>query len=177
MGIIRSYLNAMMLLICSFIQAVGAVELQKALSDTAVERLINQSKYRNAASLISAKLKNSSNLDNDHRMYYCNRMSIVQLRLRNIDSALTVALLSISLSKKSTDSALIVDAWKAAAYAYNNADSLNSALFFTRKMMLYGERNGDDKLSRNALMSMATILSQNARFEEGRCTITAMRIS
>ncbi len=166
MGIIRSYLLAMILLIFTWIQAARAVEVQKALSDTAVERLINQSKYRNAASLISAKLKNSPNLDIDHRLYYCNRLSIAQLRLRNIDSALAVALVSISLSKKSTDSTLIVDAWKAAAYAYNNAGSLDSALFFTRKMMLYGERNEDDKLSRNALTSMATILSQNKRFDE-----------
>jgi len=149
--------------------------LQKALSDIAVERLINHSKYRDAATLISAKLKNSSNLDIDHRLYYYNRLSISQLRLRNIDSALTVALVSISLSKQSTDSALIVDAWKAAAYADNNAGSLDSALFFTRKMMLPAERNGDDKLSRNALPRWPPSCRKTSALTR-RCNITAMHI-
>ena len=141
-------------------------ETQKPVTDTMVERLINQSKYMEASRLILAKLKNYRSLDIDHRLYYSSRLSIAQIRLRNIDTALLLARQSLALSKKSKDSSLIVDAWKALAYSYNNAGNLDSALFFTHKMMQYGERSGDQKLTRNAIVSISSLLSQNKRFEE-----------
>jgi AraC-like DNA-binding protein len=139
---------------------------KKPVTDTLVERLLNQSKYMEVSRLILTKLKNKSNLDNDHRLYYSSRLSIAQIRLRNIDTALLLARQAFALSKLSKDSSLIVDAWKALAYSYNNAGNLDSALYFTRKMMLYGERSGDQKLTRNAIVSISSLLSQNKRFEE-----------
>jgi AraC-like DNA-binding protein len=139
---------------------------QKTISDTNVERMMNQCRFKEVSKLITAKLKGNSALDIDHRLYYSNRLSIAQFRLRNVDSALVVAFESLALSTKSKDSTLIVDAWKAMAYCYNHAGHLDSALYFTEKMMFYGERNHDDKLTRNALASMATILSQNKRYED-----------
>lgn len=154
------------LLICLIISFSCPVEAQKSLSDTSVERLMNNSNYSEVSKLISVKLKSHSNIDHDHLLYYFNRLSIAQLRMRNIDSALACARIAIVLSYQSKDSALIVDAWKAAAYSFNNAGKLDSALFYTKKMMLYGERNGEEKLTRNAIVSMATILSQNKRFQD-----------
>ncbi len=139
---------------------------QQPVTDTAVERLMKQSDYAEAAKLISAKLNNQSNLSADHLLYYNSKLSLAQMRLRNIDTALVCARVAIVLSKKTKDSTLIVDAWKAAAYAFNNAGKLDSALFYTQKMMLYGERNGEEKLYRNAIVSMATILAQNKRYNE-----------
>jgi len=142
------------------------LKAQNSVTDTAVELLMKQNNYAETATLISAKLKSTSNLTTDHLLYYNSKLSIAQLRLRNIDSALVCARVAIVLSKKSKDSTLIVDAWKAVAYSFNNAGKLDSALFYTQKMMLYGERNGDEKLSRNAIVSMATILTQNKRYDE-----------
>ena len=137
---------------------------QKTISDTSVERMMNQYRFREVSKLLTAKLKRNQDLDIDHRLYFSNRLSIAQFRLRNIDSALVMAKEALDLSSKSTDSVLVVDAWKAMAYSYNHTGHLDSALYFTERMMLYGERNHDDKLTRNALASMATILSQNKRF-------------
>lgn len=154
------------LFICSPDLYPGPVGNTATVTDAGVERLISQSRYRDASDLIRATLKAVPESDLNHQLYYSNRLSIVQLRLRNIDSALMFARRSLGLSKNSNDSALIADAWKAASYAYNNAGELDSALFFTRKMLQYGERNGDKKLTRNALVSMATILTQNKRYGE-----------
>jgi AraC-like DNA-binding protein len=160
------FFSVTVLFFCLNLWTALPVEAQKPVSDSTVESLMNQFSYHEASNLISAKLNNTPGLKIDERLYYANRQSIAQLKLRNIDSALMIALVAISLSEKSTDSTLIVDAWKSAAYVYNNAGKLDSALFFTRKMMLYGERNGDEKLLRNAIISIAAILSQNNRYDE-----------
>lgn len=138
----------------------------KPVTDTAVERLMNHSRYDEVSKLISDKLKSTPESDIDQLLYYKNRMSLVQMRLRNIDAALKSGLEALALSKKSKDSTLVVDAWKSVAYAYNNTGKLDSAIFFTRLMLSYGERNKDDKLCRNAFTSMGTILSQNKRYDE-----------
>ena len=80
----------------------------------------------------STRLKAGKNIDNDHKLYYNNRLSSAQLRLRNIGPAMQSARASLLFSKKTNDSTLVVDAWKVAAYAYNNSGKLYSALLFTR---------------------------------------------
>ena len=154
------------LFLCLYLWLSLTAQAQKSISDTGVEQRISRFQYQEAANLIAKKLKRASELDIDHRLYYTNRFSYAQLRLRNIDSALMFARSSLRLAAKSNDSTLVVDAWKVAAYSYNNGGKLDSALFFTRRMLLFGERNHDEKLQRNAIISMATILSQNKRYEE-----------
>jgi len=153
-------------LTCLNVCILYPLKAQNSVTDTTVERLMKQNNYAEIAKLISAKLKNNSNLSTDYLLYYNNKLSLAQLRLRNIDTALVCARVAIVLSKESKDSKLIVDAWKVAAYSFNNAGKLDSALFYTQKMMQYGERNGDEMLSRNAISSMATILTQNKRYDE-----------
>ncbi len=138
----------------------------KPVTDTAVERLMNHSRYDEASKLIADKLKSTPESDIDRSLYYKNSMSLAQMRLRNIDAALKFGLEALALSKKSKDSTLVVNAWKSVAYAYNNAGKLDSAIFYTRLMLSYGERNKDDKLCRNAYTSLGTILSQNKRYDE-----------
>ena len=135
-------------------------------TDTAVERLMNHSRYEEASKLIADRLKTIPGSDIDRLLYYKSTMSLAQLRLRNIDEALKTGLEALSLSKRSKDSVLVVDAWKSVAYACNNAGKLDSAIVFTRLMLLYGQRNKDDKLCRNAYTSLGTILSQNKRYDE-----------
>jgi len=91
---------------------------------------------------------------------------MTHLRLLNIDSSLIVARKSLLLSSLSTDSTLIVDALKTAAYAYNSAGNLDSAMFFTKKILNYADRHHDNKMKRNALSSLATILAQNKLYGE-----------
>ncbi len=139
---------------------------KKTVSDTNVEQLMSVYRFREVSNLIIKNLKSRQNLNVDHRLYYYNHLSLAQLRLRNLDSARTIALQALALSEKSKDSVLIVDTWKVLAYAYNNRGKLDSALLFTEKMLRYGYRHGDELLTRNAIISMATILSQNKRYKE-----------
>jgi AraC-like DNA-binding protein len=154
------------LLVFLLVGAAMPITAQVSVSDTTVERMMGHSQYQEANDLLSARLKAVTTIDNDHKLYYNNRLSLAQLRLRNIGPAMQSARASLLLAKKSNDSTLVVDAWKVAAYAYNNSGKLDSALLFTRQMLLFGERNKDEKLTRNAIVSMATILSQNRRFDE-----------
>jgi AraC-like DNA-binding protein len=154
------------LLVFLLVGAAMPIAAQVSVSDTTVERMMGHSQYQEANDLLSARLKAVTTIDNDHKLYYNNRLSLAQLRLRNIGPAMQSARASLLLAKKSNDSTLVVDAWKVAAYAYNNSGKLDSALLFTRQMLLFGERNKDEKLTRNAIVSMATILSQNRRFDE-----------
>jgi tetratricopeptide (TPR) repeat protein len=166
MSLFRGFLFSLIFLFCHTVVYPQSPGGKKIVLDDGVERLIGQSKYRDASGMISAKLKRVPAHDIDRLLYYCNRQSIVQMRLRNIDSALMFAKKSLAFSARSTDSTLVADAWKVAAFAYNNVGKLDSALYFTRQMLQFGERNGDDKLTRNALISMASILSQNKRYGE-----------
>ncbi len=135
-------------------------------TDTTVERMMNHFLYREACTEINRKLKTIPAKEVDRLLYYHNKISFAQLRIRNLDSALTMAKVSLSLIPRTKDSVLIADAWRILSYAYNNAGNLDSALFYTQLMLVYAERKGDEKQLRNALVSMATIMNQNRQFNQ-----------
>jgi AraC-like DNA-binding protein len=151
---------------CFFLLVSAPAWSQKPVSDSMVEQLMNQFRYQDASRLILERVKSLPKTDADLNLYYHNKLSAAQLRLRNIDTAMIVARESLRLARFSSDSILIVDAMKTAAYAYNNAGDLDSAMFFTIKILNFAERHQDDKMKRNALMSLATILAQNKRYRE-----------
>ncbi len=134
--------------------------------DKQVELLINQSKYREATRLVEKHLQSKATSDHNRLLYYSNKMSFAQLRLRNLDSAMLMARQSLGLLPGIHDSALVSDAWRMAAYSYNNIGKLDSALYFTRLLLDYSDRHGDLRQKRNALVSIATILSQNREFRQ-----------
>lgn len=141
-----------------------STERSIAIVDKQVELLLNQSKYRDAAKLIGRHLNGSAHSDPSGKIYYFNKMSFAQLRLRNLDSAMLMARKSLALLPEINDSGLVSDAWRMAAYSFNNIGKLDSALYFTRLLLDYSDRNGDLRQKRNALVSIATILSQNREF-------------
>ena len=157
-------------IVCCFILAISlcfsalaAISPQK-MQDTAVERLMQTGQYKATARFIAGKLAGKSpGMSSDTRLYYFTQLSMAQLRCGNFDSAKQCALRSISLSSSSGDSAPISNSWKVMAYAYNRSGQLDSALFFTGKLLNYAKRVGDDRQCRNALTSMGTILMQNKR--------------
>lgn len=136
---------------------------QKA-RDTVAERLLSQGKYRMVSDRITRLLKEGGkNTGNDLSLYYYNMLSMAQLRLNNFDSAKICARQALKLSSASKDSALISDSWKMMAFACNNSGVLDSAAYFTRKLLNYSGRSGDKRQYRSALNSMATILIQSKR--------------
>ena len=145
------------------IQSYGSAN---SFADTTVERLMNHFMYRESAAEINRKLKTTSGKEVDRQLYYHNKLSLAQLRLRNIDSALAMAKISLSLIPRSKDSVLIADAWRVLSYSYNNAGNLDSALVYTRFMLGYAERKGDLGMMRNSLSSMATIMNQNKQYDK-----------
>jgi len=151
---------------CFFLLVSEPVWSQQPVSDSMVEQLMNQFRYQDASRLILERVKSLPKTDADLKLYYHNKLSAAQLRLRNIDTAMIVARESLRLTRFSSDSILIVEAMKTAAYAYNNAGDLDSAMFFTISVLNFAERHQDDKFKRNALMSLATILAQNKRYHE-----------
>jgi AraC-like DNA-binding protein len=158
-------------LVCFILLAAGIIPAQvygtvNSFSDTTVERLMNHFLFREVCTDINRKLKTISAKEVDRLLYYHNKISLAQLRIRNLDSALAMAKVSLSLIPRSKDSVLIADAWRITAYAYNNAGNLDSALFYTQLMLGYAERKGDEKQLRNALVSMATIMNQNRQFNQ-----------
>jgi AraC-like DNA-binding protein len=158
-------------LVCFILLAAGIIPAQvyglvNTISDTTVERLMNHFLFREVCTDINRKLKTISAKEVDRLLYYHNKISLAQLRIRNLDSALAMAKVSLSLIPRSKDSVLIADAWRITAYAYNNAGNLDSALFYTQLMLGYAERKGDEKQLRNALVSMATIMNQNRQFNQ-----------
>ncbi len=157
--------------LCFFIFFEGALSFPASgsgstFTDTTVERMMNHFLYRESGAEIIRKLKITSEKEVDRQLYYHNRLSLAQLRLRNIDSALAMARISFSLIPRSKDSVLIADAWKMLSYSYNNAGNLDSALFYTRLMLGYSERKGDLRMMRNSLTSMATIMNQNRQYDK-----------
>ena len=145
------------------IQVYGSAN---SFADTTVERLMNHFMYRESAAEINRKLKATSGKEVDRQLYYHNKLSLAQLRMRNIDSALAMAKVSLSLIPHSKDSVLITDAWRVLSYSYNNAGNLDSALVYTRFMLGYAERKGDLRMMRNSLSSMATIMNQNKQYDQ-----------
>ncbi|MEI6276392.1 MAG: helix-turn-helix domain-containing protein [Prolixibacteraceae bacterium] len=134
------------------------------IQDTAVARLFHAYQYLAASDLIAAKLaKGDVKAGSDLQLYYFNTLSMAQIRLNHLDSAKNCAYRSMKIASKSKDSTLVSDAWKVMSYAYNRCGQLDSALYFTNKLLDYSKRAGDDKQYRNALSSMGTILNQNKR--------------
>ncbi|MEI6436362.1 MAG: helix-turn-helix domain-containing protein [Bacteroidota bacterium] len=135
--------------------------------DTISERLFDQGQYRLASNRIVAQLTlTKGNNGNDRRLYYYNKLSMAQFRLNNFDSAMICARQALKLSSGSKDSTLISDAWKMMSYSFNRLGKLDSAIYFTIKLLKYSKRAGDDHQYRNASVSMATILMQNQRTAE-----------
>ena len=142
-------------------------EAGQGVQDTAVERLFQTHQFKATSDLIANRLAHEGpKLSQDLRLYYYNTLSMAQLRLNIFDSALNCARKSIGIASTSTDSTLVSNAWKVMSYAYNRSGQLDSALYFTNKLLNYAKRVGDDRQSRNALTSIATILMQNKRFGE-----------
>lgn len=139
---------------------------QKEVSDSIVEHLLKSYKYQEAKDFILSRIKQMSPENTDLCLYYQTKLSMALLRLRKIDSALIIARKALYLSTLSMDSSLIISAVKMAAYTYNNAGALDSAIFFTRQMLKYAEFHHDEKMIRNSLTSIATILSQNKQYQE-----------
>ena len=151
-------------LLISLSGAAYPANASQQIQDTAVARLYHANQYQATADLIAEKLtKGGDKVGSDLQLYYFNTMSMAQLRLGQIDSAKNCAYRSIKLASISTDSTLISEAWKVMSYAFNRCGQLDSALFFTKKLLYYSKRVGDDRQYRNALSSMGTILNQNKR--------------
>ena len=145
------------------IASIPAFAGQKVM-DTIAERLLSQGKYRIVSDRIGRLLKEGGgNTGNDLSLYYYTMLSMAQLRLNNFDSAKICARQALKLSSTSKDSALISDSWKMMAFAFNNSGVLDSAAWFTRKLLSYSDRSGDKRQYRSALNSMATILVQSKR--------------
>ena len=139
---------------------------QTAVKDSTIELLMAQNKFKEASQALEIKLTKSNNLPVNLVLYYTNRLSYAFFCMRNIDMALNYARHSLYLSKQSSDSALISDAWKVAAYSYNHFGKLDSALCYSDLMYRYALRKGDDKVTGNALSSVASILNQSKRYPE-----------
>ena len=158
-------------IICFFIYFEGALSFPvsgsgSSFTDTTVDRMMNHFQFRESGAEIIRKLKTTSGDEVDRQLYYHNKLSLAQLRLRNIDSALAMARISFSLIPRSKDSVLIADAWRILSYAFNNAGNLDSALVYTQLMLGYAERKGDERQMRNALSSMANIMNQNRQYDK-----------
>ena len=167
--IINMYKYFIVNILCFFLCFEGALSfpvsgLVTTFTDTTVDRMMNHFLYKESADEIIRKLKITSENEVDRQLWYHNKLSLAQLRLRNIDSALAMARISFSLIPRSNDSVLIADAWKMLSYSYNNAGNLDSALFYTQLMLGYAERKGDERQMRNAFTSMATIMNQNRQY-------------
>lgn len=135
-------------------------------TDTILEGLLAKYRYSEAANLGLRKVGPGSPMETNTKLYYWNRISLAELKMRKLDSALLAARISLSLTGKATDSTQIAEAWRVAAYAFNNTGKLDTALYFTMKLLDYARRNREDKMARNALSSLATLLSQNKKFDE-----------
>lgn len=72
---------------------------------------------------------------------------------------------SLRLTRGAADSSLIANAWRAAAYCYNLGGILDSAVLYSQKLLSYGQRNHDLKLTKNALNSLAALSNNNDRPE------------
>lgn len=132
--------------------------------DTLVERLFGEGQYRMVSVRIAGELKKqNSSSGNDLRLYYYNKLSMTHFRLNNFDSAMICARQALKLSSASKDSTLISDTWKMMSYSFNRLGQLDSAIYFTNKLMNYSKRAGNDHQYRNALVSLGTILMQNQR--------------
>ena len=150
--------------ILSLSSPANPVNSFQKIQDTAVNRLYQAYQYQATSDLIAAKLaKGGDQANSDLQLYYYNTLSMVHMRLNNLDSAKNCAYRSIKIASKSMDSALVSDAWKVMSYAYNKSGQLDSALYFTDKLLNYSKRVGDKRQYRNALSSMGTILNQNQR--------------
>lgn len=142
--------------------SIGA---QKTVTDTLLEGRMTRYDYEGAANTARTRLR-ITNLSIHEKLYYTNRLSMAKFRLMHLEESMALAMQALKLSKQATDSALIVNAWKVAAYSYNYTGKLDSALVYSEKIMMYGKRHGDIRATRDAMCSVATILAQNKRFEE-----------
>ena len=127
---------------------------------------MNHYRYREVSVAVLQRLKLPQNRVPDRQIYYYNKLSMAEFRLRNVDSALAMARVSQSLLSKTKDSVLVADTWKVTSYAFNHAGTLDSALFYTRLLLGYAERHNEEHQMRNALVSVGTIMAQNGNYTE-----------
>ena len=130
--------------------------------DTLAEQLLDEGNYRASSIWIKEQLKKEgASTSNDERLYYYNTLSIAYFRLNQFDSSMMCAKQAFDLSLRSKDSTLIVEAWKVMSYSYNRLGQLDSAIYFSEKLLNYAKKVGDSHQYSHALSSMATILMQN----------------
>lgn len=139
------------------------VRSQPSFSDTLVESMMNNFRYNEAKVLIKERLKHSATNQPQARLYYNNQLSFAYYRLKEKDSALNSVRTSLWYAKGITDSTLIKDVWKAAAFIYNLAGNMDSSIYFSNRILRYGKRNSDLNLTRNALNSLAAISNNNEK--------------
>ena len=139
---------------------------QTPFSDSLLERLIRESHYKKADSLIKGRISSISDKEVDKKLYYYTKYTSVLIKERKTDSAMHFARQSILLAAITRDSALIAKAWEIAANSYYNSGGLDSSLIYSNLLMSYAKRKGDNKLFRNALLSFAAVLSVNRRETE-----------
>jgi tetratricopeptide (TPR) repeat protein len=113
--------------------------------------LMKNSKYPEAAQLASVRLKVLPLTAKSERLFYTNKLGFAQFRMGNFDSAYQVDQQAIELTRYTSDSALISESWQLMAYAYNRKDQLDSALYYSQKLLEYAIRNNDHKKHGNAL--------------------------
>ncbi|MFZ4572630.1 MAG: tetratricopeptide repeat protein, partial [Bacteroidales bacterium] len=163
-----TFQNRVSCILCLFlVMAAFQAFSVPGVQDTIVERLFGEGQYRMVSVRIAGELKKqNSSSGSDLRLYYYNRLSMACFRLNNFDSSMICARQALQLSSGSKDSTLISDAWKVMSYSFNRLGKLDSAIYFTNKLMNYSKRAGNDHQYRNSLVSLGTILMQNQRPSE-----------
>jgi AraC-like DNA-binding protein len=126
---------------------------------------MKQFRYEEAKNFINKKLKSQNTEAQNARLYYFTQLSFTHYRLKNADSALFFTRLALQNTKGLNDSAIIVNAWKAAAYTFNLAGILDSSFVLSQQMLSYGRRHQDPKLTKNALNSLAALSNNNEKPE------------
>ncbi len=134
-------------------------------SDQHAEQLMNEFNYSGAKAYIIEKLQRADTMQQQTKLFYFTQLAFAQYRLKNADSALYAVRSSLRLTRGAADSSLIANAWRAAAYCYNLGGILDSAVLYSQKLLSYGQRNHDLKLTKNALNSLAALSNNNDRPE------------
>lgn len=134
-------------------------------TDQEAVRLMNEFKYTEAKAYVSEKLLHADTMQQQTKLFYFTQLAFAHYRLKDADSALYSVRSALRLTKGNTDSASVVNAWKAAAYTYNLAGVNDSSVYFSGLMLDYGKRNNDLRLTRNALNALAAMANKNKKPE------------
>lgn len=122
-------------LTCLNVCILYPLKAQNSVTDTTVERLMKQNNYAETTKLISPSWKT---IPISVLIINCIRTTSLVL-LNCVCGILIQPLFVPGLPLYFQKNQKILQA----AYSFNNVGKLDSALFYTQKMMQYGERNGD----------------------------------